>query len=117
MKQITSTENSLIKKVVQLAGVKGREQYKQFIAEGLRTCQTLVKSPVFLDTFFATADTFEQAKTFVPEQKIVLITDVVMKKIAPTKSPSGFLGIFNIPHQPMPDKLVSWLVLCEISDP
>jgi len=117
MKEITSLENPIIKKVVQLASVKGREQYGQFIAEGLRTCQTLVQSPVALDTFFVTLDSFEQAKTFVSEHKIVLVSDAVMKKIAPTKTPSGFLGIFAIPHLPLPDKLVPGIVLCEISDP
>lgn len=117
MKQIISSDNPLIKKIVQLASTKGREQYKQFIAEGLRTCQTLMQSPLVLDTFFVVPDTLEQAKLFAPEQKIILVSDAVMKKIAPTKSPSGFLSVFNIPHYAMPDKLVSGLVLCEINDP
>ena len=117
IKQITSSDNPLIKKVVQLASAKGRTTYNQFIAEGLRTCKTLRESPLILDTFFVTDQTIEQARTFVPEDRLMLISSHIMDKIAATKTPSGFLGVFAIPRIAVPEKIKPGLALYAVSDP
>ena len=117
MKQIISLDNPLVKKAVQLATPKGRAQYNQFIAEGLRTCKTLTQTPLALDTFFVTPNTLEQARTFISEQYILVVSESVMNKIAATKTPSGFLGIFSLPRTPDSTTLKPGLVLFGISDP
>jgi len=117
IKQITSADNPLIKKVAQLASSKGRAEYNQFIAEGLRTCKTLLASPLILDTLFVTDDTLAQARALVPEDRLMLVSTHIMDKIASTKTPSGFLGVFAIPRAQIPATIKPGLVLHDISDP
>jgi len=117
MKHITSFDNPLIKKIIALASPKGRSAYGLFIAEGLRTCQTLAKSPLALNNFFVTPETYTQAQEFVSEQKLIIVSEKIMHKIAATKTPSGFLGVFSIPQHKAPGHLAPGLVLYNISDP
>lgn len=117
IKQITSADNPLIKKVAQLASPKGRTEYNQFIAEGLRTCKALLESPLILDTLFVTDDTLEQARALVPEDRLMLVSSHIMDKIASTKTPSGFLAVFEIPRAQIPATIKPGLVLYDVSDP
>lgn len=117
MKNITSLDNPLIKQVASLTTPKGRSSHGLFIAEGLRTCQTLAKSPLALSSFFVTMQTLTQAEAFVPKENLIVVSDKIMHKIAPTKTPSGFLGVFYMPTHKTPERFAPGLVLYNISDP
>ena len=117
MKQITSLINPDIKLVHQLHIKKGRQEQQRFIAEGLRTCSTLVESSVHLARLYVTEETHEKALEIFSKDKITVVSPIVMKKISLATTPSEFLGVFTIPKQPTFKQLGPGLVLAQISDP
>jgi len=117
IKQINSTTNQLIKKVVQLHSSKYRDKYQEFIAEGFRTISTLITAGGELLTLFAVEEFLYDAQQIAPEKSIIIVTPSVMKKISTAKTPSGLLAIFRIPQQPSLDTLGAGIVLAKISDP
>jgi len=115
MKKIKSINNPTIKQIATLQTTKGRKKYQQFIAEGLRTCKTLMASPLTLIQLYVTEKMVEEAQNL--SQNITLLSEQAMKKIAPTKTPSGMLGVFSIPKQAKPKVINPGLVLAQITDP
>ena len=94
MKYIRSRTNPLVKQVVGLHTRKGRIEHKQFIAEGLRTCATVVKHCTLVSCYVT--DTIStQNIPFIPVNKIIDVTDEVMAKMSTTESPSGILCVFD----------------------
>jgi len=117
MKRFESLQNPTIKKITQLQTTQKRKQYKQFIAEGLRTCKTLLESSIQLVQLYTTENMESQAKQLTHEKNISLVSDKIMGKIAPTKTPSGMLSVFTIPKETKPTTMKAGLVLANISDP
>jgi len=116
MKYISSRTNPLVKEVVSLHTRKGRTELKQFIAEGLRTCETLIKTCTLV-TCYVTDAISVQDIPFIPNHKIIDVTDEVMQKMSTTESPSGILCVFEIPaQQPLTD-LERSVIVHGISDP
>lgn len=116
MKYITSRTNELVKEVVSLHKRKGRTEHKQFIAEGLRTCETLVKTCVLV-TCYVTDAISVQDTPFIPTHKIIDVTQAVMEKISTMESPSGILCVFEMPKQQPINDLNKSVVLHGIADP
>lgn len=116
MKYISSRTNPLVKDVVSLHTRKGRNEHKQFIAEGVRTCETLIKH-CMLVTCYVTDAISTQDLPFIPTHKIIDVTDEVMEKMSTAESPSGILCVFEIPQNPSLTTLESSVVLHGISDP
>lgn len=114
---ITAATNSLIKAIILLHTSKGRAAAGQFIGDGLRVCTTLCANNCSLIMLFCTQETYQQASSFAPQEKIVLVNDHIMNKISPSSSPSGFVGIFALPVATIPPQLKPGLVLAQISDP
>ena len=117
IKQITSPENSLIKRAVQLHSSKYRDKHQEFIAEGFRTISTLIASNSKLITFFTTEEFVYDAQQIAPDSSIIVVSEQIMNKISTAKTPSNFLAIFAIPQQQSLDQLTSGIVLAQISDP
>ncbi|MCL5875576.1 MAG: RNA methyltransferase [Candidatus Dependentiae bacterium] len=117
MKTITSLINPDIKYITSLHSAKGRAQHNQFIAEGVRVCQTLLDSSVKLSRLYATHAMVEQAKLIAPEERIVAVSAKVMEKISTSVTPSGIMGVFAIPKPTDLSDLGSGVVLAQISDP
>ncbi len=117
MKTINSRTNDTIKHVVSLYQKKQRSAHKQFIAEGLRTCATLIESGMQLIQFFVTEQHVSAAQKLVNETMITLVADSVMEKLSSATTPSGIVGQFAMPEAHSAHTLSSGLVLAEISDP
>ena len=117
MKTINSRTNETIKHVASLNQKKQRSAHKQFIAEGLRTCTTLIESGANLLQFFVTEQHVDAAQKLVDEQLITIVADFVMEKLSSASTPSGIIGQFAMPEMLSAHALSSGLVLAEISDP
>lgn len=116
MKVITSRENPEIKHIIDLQSTKGRKQHKQFVAEGTRVCQTLVENGFVLDMLYITDDRFDDLKRVIKTPHITLVNEFVMNKISTAHTPSGFLGVFEMPKN-QTKTLTAGLVLARIADP
>ncbi len=117
MKKITSANNSLIKTVATLlTDASARYTQKQFVAEGFRTCKTLIESQQ-LQQLFVLDSMVTQAIKIASIEKITIINDQVLKKISNSKTPSGIVGLFTLPKQPEKPILGPGIVLANISDP
>lgn len=117
MKIITSLLNPEVKSVASLHMGKYRKQLNQFIAEGLRSCQTLLEAGFTPDAIYATAKMFPDTRGLVSDEQITEVTPEVMAKMSPATSPSGLLMVFQIPAQPTLDQLSPGLVLAQVADP
>jgi TrmH family RNA methyltransferase len=117
MKHINALDNPFIKTVVALHDSKGRKETKQFIGEGIRVCTTLLESKIELVYLIVTEEFLEQAQALTTDDKITLVNSRVMNKISPSVTPSGILGIFEIPVQKSLYALTPGLVLARIADP
>jgi RNA methyltransferase, TrmH family len=115
MQILTSIENPKVKFVQQLHHKKYRNENNKFIAEGLNVCKTLLKGKVKLYSFFITENHLEMIKNIIPENKINIINQKILKKISLATTPSGIIGIFEIP-QPK-DELSAGVALTQIQDP
>ncbi len=117
VKKIESTENQLVKHVVQLHASKHRDKHQEFIAEGFRTISTLVNAGCTLKTMFTIEEFLYDAQQIAPHTSIIIVSPTVMKKISTAHTPSGFLAIFQMPVQPSFDQLGAGIVLAQIADP
>jgi RNA methyltransferase, TrmH family len=117
IKTITSPENPLIKRVVQLQSSKYRDKHQEFIAEGFRTISTLIAAGSKLITLFTTEEFLYDAQQITDYQHILIVSDAILKKISCAVTPSGLVATFAIPAQPSFDMLSSGIVLAQISDP
>lgn len=117
IKTITSRTNEEVKLVAALKDKKERDEQNKFIAEGLRTCSTLAKSGVKLVQLYTTKANLDDAQTFVKNFFITIVDDHVMEKMSTATTPSGILGVFEIPKQTTFANLTSGLVMANITDP
>lgn len=117
MKTISSRTNETVKHIVSLHQKKQRTAHKQFIAEGLRTCTTLIESGVTLAQLFIIEQHVQAAQQIVPDENITLVDESVMQKLSAASTPSGIIGQFAIPESPSAHTLSSGLVLAQVSDP
>jgi TrmH family RNA methyltransferase len=118
MKIITSTQNSEIKNIVRLKSKKVRYQAQQFIAEGIRVCTTLLATHTYQLIQLYMTESIAQTDVFLGyEEQTALVSDAVMNKISNTLTPSGLVGIFQLPKNPDSALLSSGLVLAHLSNP
>lgn len=117
MKYIKSRQNPEIKAVYSLRKADARKEQQIFIAEGERTCTTLIQAGAQLRTLYLTQEHVEHLLHYVKENDICVVPSRVMEKISQTITPSGILGIFSIPKPPSPDMIDKGIVLAQLSDP
>lgn len=117
IRKVNSHVNSLVKHVVKLHSAKNRALLQEFIAEGLRTISTIINAGHKPVTLFIVEEFLAQAQKIAHEDAIVVVAPSVMEKMSTTKSPSGMLATFKIPHQPAFNKLDSGIVLAQVTDP
>jgi len=114
---ITSLHHPLIKEIKQLHDHNGRVAQQRFIAEGIRTCTTLLSSSLTCEYLFVTPALKQQVHALSGSYQLVEVSEPVIKKLSTTTTPSGILGIFRIPPAPDPHCITSGLVLAQIADP
>lgn len=115
--RIASTSNTFVKFLHSLHDRKGREEWGKFLAEGTRICGSLLASPLKCEKLIVTDELFAQAQEMVPQESIVLVSKEVMRKVSTATTPSGMVGLFEIPQQLPIDQISAGLVLANIMDP
>lgn len=116
MKHITSLDNPEIKQLVKLRTKKGRSLQQRYLAEGIRACSTLIKKHTLLH-LYVTELTLAHASELIPASTITIVSEAVMQKISTTTTPSGIIGVFQLPLSPDFSHLTAGLVLAHITDP
>lgn len=96
---------------------KERVEQQRFIAEGIRACTTLLESNSKLEQLYATEQMLSQIPDHIKSDQITLVTQPVMEKISQATTPSGLLGVFQIPQTQPDDTLTPGIVLARIADP
>lgn len=115
-KQITSTQNELVKHIVQLQLKPYRIAHQEFIAQGTRTCETLFASKKYaLKQCLVTQD-YEKVQLF-PQDTIIQVSDDVMRKINPSTTPSGIVCVFAMPQSAKLPKQGPGLICANMTDP
>jgi len=117
MKVISSRQNPEIIEVTRLKQKKYRDQRGHFYAEGIRTCSTLVQSGIRPVMLYVTEHGHQEYVRYRVQAPVTLVTDMVMQKLSDAQEPSGIVGVFAKPEQPLWESITSAIVLAEISDP
>jgi len=117
MKTIISRSNDDIQFISTLHKEKNRLVNQLYIAEGIRTCKTLIDAGNVTKRIYVLEALVPEAQKLVDDQYITIVTEPVMEKISSTKTPSGLLGVFRMPPEPTLENVTSGLVLAQISDP
>lgn len=118
MKKITSRQNPEIIALSKLGNSKQRKKQNCFLAEGMRTCKTLLESGQNIVQIYVTENKHNEITTLgLDPSLITIVTKSVMHKLSHVTSPSGIVGIFEIPRQPSVSHLASGIVLAHMTDP
>lgn len=130
MRTILSRQHPEIKKISALQTGAGRTEHNLFIAQGMRTCQTLLEQPLTLAQLYLTGQEIsktilaidERHRAFLKEHnladnRVTLVSPPVMEKISTATNASGILGVFHIPPLQPFNPSAGGLVLAQVSDP
>ena len=117
MKKITSPDNALVKKALKYKDPRNRDENKRCLVEGLRAVETFLNSPYKLNRIYVTEKNLPWAQEKCKEETIVLVSDQILQKICSTSTPSGILGMFDIPEPKALSALQAGLVLANLQDP
>jgi TrmH family RNA methyltransferase len=117
MKTITSPDNALVKKALKLKNPRNRDEHTRCLVEGLRSIETFLNSPYKLARLYVTEEHIEWVKQACDERFFVVVDARIMQKLSAASTPSGVVGIFDIPQQPALTKLSDGIVLAQIQDP
>jgi len=113
---IQSLTNPKVKHIIYLHVKTCRYEYRQLIAQGLKTCITLLQGGYKLHSIYLNQETYEKHGDNFPTEAIVLVTDAIIEKISTTITPSGVVAIFEMPE----NKLVASsnsIALYNVQDP
>lgn len=113
---IQSFHNPKIKHLVQLQNKNYRSKNHEFIAQGIKTCLTLMQSGYDLKAVFMTEPMYMQHQNDFLIEEVYLVTPEIMKHISTITTPAGIIGIFAIPN---PELIASnnAIILHGIQDP
>jgi len=96
---IQSSQNPKIKHLQQLQNKKYRYTHQEFIAQGFKTCKSLLEADFKLKSIFMTESNYLQYQNDFLIDETFLVTDEIMKKISTTTTPTGIVAIFAIKEQ------------------
>ncbi len=135
MQIITSVQNYKIQQVCKLHDSKARAKQQLFLAEGMRTIETLLlqvsqansNSGLILAQLFITPEIWgdcpENIKSL-PDNLITLVSQQVSAKISTTSTASGVLAVFEIPQHSLDhlannltSNLSAGIVLVDLNNP
>jgi len=117
MKYISSLQNPEVKELVALQMPKGRAKFKKCLFQGLRIIKTGLSSNLKLDKIYVTEPNLSKISDLVSQEKIILVSEQVAKKIGTVEECSGLIATFFIPDQLSVHDLGAGLVLAQINDP
>lgn len=115
---LTSKNNPLIKETALLKDKKGRKTYGLFLVEGVKMAAELRKSGFECDRIFI-AESYCGDERFAAgaEDKVVRVSDDVMRYLSDEKTPQGVLCRVKIPSSPLCPPSGACLILDGVSDP
>ncbi len=105
--------NRHIKLLNQINQKKNRLELGLFAAEGIKLVRELIEGGMVLKYLFATS---EYENNFHSEA-LITVDAATLKKLSNLKTPSGVLGVFEIPQKQLLIRSGLTLVLDEINDP
>ncbi len=117
MNKITSTQNEYIKQLCRLKTASGRRDAHQFIAEGHKLCEEIIRSGWNIHQFLATESEAERAFLKDYTDKTTLISENVAKKLSSMDTPPGIFAIVEQAAVPNVDSPRFILALDHLSDP
>jgi len=95
---IQSFHNPKIKHLVQLQNKNYRSQNHEFIAQGIKTCLTLMQAGYDLKAVFMTEPIYMAHQNDFLIEEVYLITEEIMEHVSTMTTPAGIIGIFAIPN-------------------
>src|SRR6056297_672963 len=103
MTEITSIKNDKIKNLRKLYQKKYRKQKGQFILEGLRLTRGSYNAGANLDTIYITKDFYnnlikDEAFLINNQDKIVFVSNKLIKEVADTDNPQDIITVVNEPN-------------------
>ncbi len=117
MPDLNSPHQATLKAIVRLHEAKERKRLQLCIIEGTRAIRTALEGGLILEKLYCTEEQIPEAHTLAADGMISCIGMNAMAKITTATTPSGLLGIFQIPPNPSANKLTPGLVLAQIADP
>ncbi len=117
MRYIHSAAHPDIKQIVRLHSAKERKRLQLCIIEGIRAITTALDGGLILEGLYCTEELLPSAHPLASETLITCISIPALHKISTATTPSGLLGVFQIPSQPPSNALTSGLVLADVADP
>jgi len=124
MDKITSIKNDKIKNLRKLYQKKYRKQKGQFILEGLRLTRGSYNAGANLDTIYITKDFYnnlikDEAFLINNQDKIVFVSNKLIKEVADTENPQDIITVVNEPNfnekQVLSKEYI--LILDQVQDP
>lgn len=91
---IQSFTNPKVKHLVQLQQKNYRYKNQEFIAQGFKTCQSLLLSGYELKSIFFTQETYAAHQTDFDIQDVYLVTPDIMQKISTQAKTSDIVAVF-----------------------
>ncbi len=112
---LTSKNNPLIKETAALKEKKARKELGMFLVEGRKMAVECLKSNFEIDRVFLSQN-YEGELPF-SEEKLVYVSDDVLRYLSDEKSPQGILCRVKIPEYPLSAPKGKCLLLDGVSDP
>lgn len=112
---LTSKNNPLIKETATLKEKKGRKEHGLFLVEGRKMAQECAKSAFEIERVFV-SETYQDWLDF-PEEKIVRVSEDVMRFLSDEKTPQGILCRVKIPQKRLELPTGNCLILDGVADP
>ena len=111
---LTSKNNPLIKETAALKEKKGRKEQGLFIVEGRKMLSECLQSEFEIERIFLSE---EQEDLFLPEEKIVRVSDDIMRFLSDEKTPQGVLCTVKLPKRELCPPVGKCLFLDGVADP
>lgn len=118
MKEVTSTQNPLVKQLRQLQTPAGRKAHGLFLAEGEHLCVEALRSGS-VRLLLVSKSHLEDFASWLPQgQEIVLVSDQVEKALADSRTPQGCLAVCELPRpRPLSGAGPRLMALNRLQDP
>ena len=112
---ISSTANAEVKRLAKLARSSGRRESNSFLVEGLRAISGFIEQG--WQPLQVVVGDGEELPAAWPQERIRRVARVVIERISPVRSPSGYVAEFPLPEPPPLRAEAGGLVLWELADP
>lgn len=119
MKEILSTKNELIKKVVKLHRRKERQKEKQYIMEGFHLVEEAYRNGSKIKYIFVTHKAYQQYLTFFESlsEQFIIVSEEIMSKLSDLPTPQGIIAVIEMSVTDLDIDQGKWLLLDCVQDP